>query len=276
MTILQNVDLREGCGDKIDVRHKILVMSGDSGVGKSTVARNLALSLSEKGASVGLLAIDYRDADIASILDMKRTMMAGNMKPLFPDVVTPRLKSISMPFPLSRKDFRAVWPGTMMKDTIRRLLQRVCWGKLDYLIIDLPPVPGDVPMIVVQEITDIAGAIIVSTSQEMTCPSFRKVIGFSKIVRLPILGLIENRSDFQCPQCKSNVHVTDAGGSEHSSHNLGIPYLGNVPFGPDSFEDGDEDLFISTQYSDPGAKNRFNEIIKKIEDYVHRGRVTIG
>jgi ATP-binding protein involved in chromosome partitioning len=260
-------------GIKLDIKHKIVIMSGRDGIGKTTVAKNLAFALSEKGVNIGLLDIDRNGQNIARILDSENNILTGDENRIFPTIVSPRLKIMLMDFLLSSNDSPVIWRGTKKIEAIREFLNLVDWGILDYLIINLPAGTGDVPFTIAQHIKDVDGTIIITSSQETAFLDTRRAVGFSKAVGIPIIGLIENMSGFSCPHCKGKIHIFNKGEGEYASSKLGIPFLGWIPFDPGFMETVDDVKPLVMQDHNSESKDNINEIIKKIEDFTNSGKV---
>ncbi|HHI04191.1 MAG TPA: ATP-binding protein, partial [Candidatus Woesearchaeota archaeon] len=176
-----------------DIKHKLLVMSGKGGVGKTTIAVNLAYALSEKGFKVGLLDVDIHGPNAPKMLGLSNKELSGKGNKMIPISFSDNLKVISMAFLLKKTD-AAIWRGPMKHNVIKQFLDDVIWGELDYLVIDLPPGTGDEALSISQLLNNITGTIIVSTPQEVALLDCIKSIDFSKKLKIPILGLIENMS----------------------------------------------------------------------------------
>jgi Mrp family chromosome partitioning ATPase/predicted Fe-Mo cluster-binding NifX family protein len=213
------------------IRHKILVLSGKGGVGKSTVAVNLAVSLVLAGKRVGLLDADLHGPSVPKMLGVEDAPAGTDGDSLEP-VETDGLKVMSIGFLLDRRDQAVIWRGPLKMTAIRQFLGNVAWGDLDFLIIDLPPGTGDEPMSVCQFIEDADGAVVVTTPQEVSVSNVRRSINFCRALRLPVLGIVENMSGFACPQCGRRTEVFGAGGGERMAEEMGIPFLGRVPLDP--------------------------------------------
>ncbi len=223
-----------------DIKHKIIVMSGKGGVGKSTVAANLATELSRRGHNVGLIDCDMHGPSIPQILGIDEGVGPSQNDSSIDPIATefgPKIISLS-PF-LPEKDSPVIWRGPLKMKTIQQFLGDVNWGSLDYLIFDLPPGTGDEPLTIVQLISNPDGAVIVTTPQEVALQTIRRAVKFSKEVKLPVLGLIENMSGFVCPHCGTQVNIFKSGGGESLAEELDIPFLGSIPLDPDVVESGE-------------------------------------
>ncbi len=220
------------------IRHKLLVMSGKGGVGKSTVAIYLALGLAGRGYQVGLLDVDLHGPDIARMLGLKGRLHLGPEGGIQPQTARDNLKVVSIEGLLADRDAPVIWRGPMKHKAIRQFLGEVEWGRLDYLIIDSPPGTGDEPMSVAQVVTD-ARAVIVTTPQEIALADVRKAINFCRNVNLAVLGLVENMSGLICPHCGGEIHLFRQGGGRRTATAKGIPFLGSLPFDLRVMEGGD-------------------------------------
>ncbi|OGP75737.1 MAG: ATPase [Deltaproteobacteria bacterium RBG_13_58_19] len=220
------------------IRHKLLVMSGKGGVGKSTVAVYLALGLARRGYHVGLLDVDLHGPDIARMLGLKGRLHMGPEGGIQPQAGRENLEVVSIEGLLADRDAPVIWRGPMKHKAIRQFLGEVEWGRLDYLIIDSPPGTGDEPMSVAQVVTD-ARAVIVTTPQEVALADVRKAINFCRHVNLAILGLVENMSGLICPHCGGEIYLFRQGGGQRTATAKGIPFLGSLPFDLRVMEAGD-------------------------------------
>ena len=226
------------------IRHKLLVMSGKGGVGKSTVAIYLALGLARRGYQIGLLDVDLHGPDIARMLGIKGRLHIGPEGGIQPQSGRDNLKVVSIEGLLTDRDAPVIWRGPMKHKAIRQFLGEVEWGRLDFLIIDSPPGTGDEPMSVAQVIAD-ARAIIVTTPQEVALADVRKAINFCRQVNLAVLGLVENMSGLICPHCGGEIHLFRQGGGQKTAAAKGIPFLGSLPFDLRVMEGGDLGLPLS-------------------------------
>ena len=230
-----------------NIKHKILVMSGKGGVGKTTIAVNLAYDLSEKGFKVGLLDADIHGPNAPKMLKLDNKKLTTKDNKIIPINFSDNLKVISMAFLLKEKD-AAIWRGPMKHNVIKQFLEDVTWGKLDYLIVDLPPGTGDEALSISQLLKDITGTIIVSTPQEVALLDCIKSIDFSKKLNISILGLIENMSG----------EIFGKDGVEETAKKEKIPFLGRVELNAEIRKAGDKGTPLAT-------KELFNVISNKIQ-----------
>ena len=213
------------------IRHKILVLSGKGGVGKSTVAANLAISLALAGKRVGLLDVDIHGPSIPKMLrldDAAVEMKDGAIQP----VEKGDLKVMSIGFLLQDCDDAVIWRGPMKMGVIKQFLKDVDWGDLDYLVIDSPPGTGDEPLSVCQLAAPVDGAVIVTTPQNVATADVRKSITFCRQLNVPLLGVVENMSGFVCPKCGTVTDIFKAGGGERMAADMGVPFMGRIPIDP--------------------------------------------
>ncbi|MBN1917682.1 MAG: Mrp/NBP35 family ATP-binding protein [Verrucomicrobia bacterium] len=245
------------------VRRKWLVLSGKGGVGKSTVAVNLALSLAAMGYEVGLLDVDIHGPSVPKLLgieDARPTVRDGAIVPM----AVAGIKTMSIGFLLQHTDAATIWRGPMKANVIKQFLKDVEWGDLDYLVIDSPPGTGDEPLSVVQLIENADGAVIVTTPQELAVIDVRKAITFCRSVNLPVLGVIENMRGFVCPHCGERTDVFGHGGAEHMAAEMKVPFLGAIPFDPQLVESGDTGQPFTQLHSGSEAAQAFARIVKTL------------
>ena len=236
------------------IKHKILVMSGKGGVGKSTVAVNLAVGLASKGAKVGLLDVDLHGPSVPRMLGLK-TGFTRDEAPK-PIEWSPNLSVVSIEPLLPDKDKSVIWRGPVKIQVIRQFVSDLVWDDLDYLIIDSPPGTGDEPLTVAQTITG-AQALVVTTPQEIALADVRKSIDFCYQVNMPILGLVENLSGMVCPHCGQAIDLFHTGGGADLAAKTGLTLLASIPFTQDVVEAGDSG---TPQYQP------FNELVDAVMD----------
>lgn len=254
------------------IKHKIVVMSGKGGVGKSTVSTNLAFSLSAHGYEVGLLDVDINGPDIAKMLGIENERLDVNNGGITPVLVPPHLKVVSMAFLLQDKDTPVIWRGPLKMMAIQQFLGDVRWGELDYLIIDLPPGTGDESLSIAQLIPG-GNAIIVTTPQDVALLDSRKAVNFAKTLKMPIVGILENMSGLICPHCKKRIDLFKTGGGFKAATDLTVPFLGKIPIDPKIVETGDSGKPFVLEYSESDSAKEFTDVIKKIENFLKTGKV---
>ncbi len=246
------------------IEHKIMVMSGKGGVGKSTVSINLAVGLSLQNFYVGLLDVDIHGPNVPKMLGLERGELQrrpdGTVGPVY---YSPNLKFMSVEPLLPDKDSAVMWRGPMKMSAIRQFIYDIEWGKLDYLVIDAPPGTGDEQMTVAQTIPD-AYAVVVTTPQEVALLDVRKSISFCKKVGMPIIGIVENMSGMICPHCGKAIDVFKRGGGEKLSEETGIPFLGKVPVDPRIVTTGDAGKPILAMYPNSHTAEAFERICQNV------------
>ncbi|MFZ2399241.1 MAG: Mrp/NBP35 family ATP-binding protein [Smithella sp.] len=236
------------------IQKKIVVLSGKGGVGKSTVAVNLATALALNGQRVGLLDVDIHGPSVPTMLGLENETLKGGPDGLFP-VEFGGLKIMSLGFLLQNPDDAVIWRGPMKMGVIKQFLTDVHWGDLDYLIIDAPPGTGDEPLSICQLIQPLDGAIIVTTPQKVAAIDVRKSISFCRRLDVPVLGVVENMSGFVCPKCGEITQILPAGGGRIIASDMKVPYLGAIPMDPAIAQSGDTGkVFIYHSSKTPTGK----------------------
>ena len=212
-----------------NIAHKILVLSGKGGVGKSTVAVNFAVWLSMQNKKVGLLDIDIHGPSIPTLLKVEDKNVRDKAGKIDPVSYSDNLKIMSIGFLLPDDNSPVIWRGPMKHNLIKQFTSEVDWGKLDYLVIDCPPGTGDEPLSIVQTIKNIDGAIVVTTPQQLSVIDVKKCISFCMQLNLPVLGVIENMSGFICPVCKNKTEIFKSQGGQQMAEKFDVPFLGKIP-----------------------------------------------
>ncbi len=252
------------------VKHKIIVMSGKGGVGKSTVAVNLAAGLAKKGRKVGLLDADMHGPSVPKMLGLPNLPLnIDESGKIVPAMFGASIKVVSIAFLLKDKDSPVIWRGPVKMGAIKQFLEEVAWGELDYLIIDLPPGTGDEPLSMAQLIPSPDGTIIVTTPQDVALLSVRKSINFAKAVGLRTLGLVENMYGMKCPHCGKEIKLFEDGGVERAVKDLTIPILGKLPIDPEIAKSGDDGRPFASGSND--ASKAFDVVTNRIIELVEEG-----
>lgn len=247
-----------------NVHHKILVMSNKGGVGKSTVAVNLALGLVHQGMRVGLLDIDVHGPSIPKMLGLEQMALVGNAGKIQPVLFAFNLKVVSMAFLLKDTESPVIWRGPLKMGAIKQFLGEVDWGELDFLIIDSPPGTGDEPLSIAQLIKDIDGVVIVTTPQEVALLDSRKAVNFARKLNVPVLGIVENMSGFLCPHCGKSTDLFKTGGGEKAAKEMNVPFLGRIPFEPQIVTSGDEGKPFVWEQKESAIAKMFDNMIEQI------------
>ncbi len=216
-----------------NIQYKYLVLSGKGGVGKSSIAVNLAVWLAGKDKNVGLLDIDIHGPSIPKLLNLENTNIQIDSDKIIPVSYGNRLKVMSIGFLLQNDNDALIWRGPMKHNVIKQFATDVSWGELDYLVVDCPPGTGDEPLSIVQILGKIDGAIIVTTPQQLAIVDVKKCITFCKQLNLPVLGVVENMSGFVCPHCNNKVDIFKGDGGKKLAEDFGVPFLGSIPMDSD-------------------------------------------
>jgi Mrp family chromosome partitioning ATPase len=245
------------------IRHKIVVLSGKGGVGKSTVAVNIATALMMAGKRVGLLDVDIHGPSIPTMLGLEGRKPDGNKDGMFP-IDLDGLKVMSLGFLLESPDDAVIWRGPLKMGVIKQFLRDVVWGDLDYLIIDSPPGTGDEPLSVCQLIGSLDGAVVVTTPQKVAAVDVRKSITFCRRMHLPVLGVVENMSGFVCPKCGEVTQIFRSGGGGRMAEDMGVRFLGAIPMDPSIAEACDNGQAFVRQYASSPTAVIMQEIIQPI------------
>ena len=245
------------------IKNKILVMSGKGGVGKTSTSVNLSIALANKGYHVGIIDVDLHGPDVPRMLGLEGTPVVNENKKLNPMSYSKNLKAISIESFTPNKDDAIIWRGPLKFAAIKQFIGDVDWKNLDFLIIDSPPGTGDEPLTVAQTIPD-AKAIIVTTPQEVALADVRKSINFCKTVRMEIFGLIENMSGFACPHCGEMLELFGSGGGQRTATQMGIQFLGKIPFDPKMVACGDTGACFQEVHSDSAVTTAFAEVAEKL------------
>jgi ATP-binding protein involved in chromosome partitioning len=245
------------------IRHKLVVMSGKGGVGKSSVAVGLALALARRGHRVGLMDVDLHGPNVLRMLGLKEPLdlMHGQF-PLPPDLFN-QLRVVSIEMLMRNREVAVIWRGPLKHQLIRQFLTEVQWDELDYLVVDCPPGTGDEPMSVAQTIPD-AKAVIVTTPQEISLADVRKSINFCQKINMEILGIVENMSGYHCPHCGKELPLFKRGGGAKTAQEAKLTFLGALPFDPQMVEAEDQGRLLDAKETE----SPFFTALRPIVDYL--------
>jgi len=247
------------------IRKKILVLSGKGGVGKSTVAVNLAVAFVRAGRTAGLLDVDIHGPSIPTMLGLEAAPVRELGGELLP-VEVGGLKVLSLGFFLQNPDDAVIWRGPLKMKAIQQFLKDVAWGDLDVLVIDSPPGTGDEPLSVCQLLGAVDGAVVVTTPQKVAAVDVRKSISFCRKVGVPVLGVIENMSGFVCPRCGEVTPVFRSGGGRRIAEDMGVPLLGSIPIDPQIAESSDEGRAYIASHADSPTARIMCEIVARLSE----------
>jgi len=251
-----------------DIGHKIAVMSGKGGVGKSTIAVNLAVAFALKNYQTGIIDVDLHGPDVPHMLGVENAILKESPLGILPVKVRDNLKVLSIEFMLPVKGAPIIWRGPKKTGAIKQFLSDVSWGNLDVLVIDNPPGTGDEPLTVLQSISPLDGVVMVTTPQAVAGEDVRKCVNMVKGLNIPILGIIENMSGFICPHCQEEINIFGKGAGKQLAEELEIPYLGSLPMGIGVGENSDQGKPFIQEDPDSEMSKKFMEIVSKIENKV--------
>jgi ATP-binding protein involved in chromosome partitioning len=246
-----------------DIRHKLVVMSGKGGVGKSTVAAELAVGLSLSGYRVGLLDVDLHGPSIPRMLGIAgHAEVVTDEQLIKPVIIDESLKVISVELLMPDKDASVIWRGPMKIGVIRQLMGDVTWGALDFLIIDAPPGTGDEPLTVAQNVEG-AKVVLVTTPQEIALADLRKSLDFCRKLELPVLGLVENMAGLVCPHCGGQVDFLGQGGGQDTASRFGLRFLSRLPWDPKLMAAADAGRLVSLLRRDWGEEAPYRGVVRE-------------
>ncbi|MDH5448369.1 MAG: Mrp/NBP35 family ATP-binding protein [Candidatus Bathyarchaeota archaeon] len=254
------------------IKHKIAIISGKGGVGKSTVTVNLAMAFATHSYvnSIGILDADITGPCIPKILGVRGQKLQGGPPGIFPATGPLGIRVVSMDFLLSSDESPVIWRGPLKMRAIQQFLSDIVWGELDFLFIDLPPGTGDEPLSVMQLLPDMDGVVIVTIPSEVSQIVVKKAVTFAKQLNIPVIGIIENMSGFICPKCGEQIDIFKAGGGKKIAEDLAVPYLGKIPIDSEICRDSDKGLPFIIEHSNSPASKAFMDIVKKVEEFLKK------
>jgi ATP-binding protein involved in chromosome partitioning len=252
------------------VEHKIAVVSGKGGVGKSVVTVNLAMAFAMHGytSRVGILDADITGPSVPKIIGLHGQRLPAGPPGVFPATASLGIKVVSMDFLLQTEETPVIWRGPLKMRAITQFLSDILWGELDFLFIDLPPGTGDEPLSIMQLLPEMDGVVIVTIPSEVSQIVVKKAVSFSRQLKIPIIGVIENMSGFICPKCGAEINILKRGGGQKIADDMNIPFLGRIPIDPDICEDSDKGLPFIVEHGDSPAAKAFKKIVKEIEVFL--------
>lgn len=250
----------------------VAIGSGKGGVGKTTIAVNLAIALAKLGRKVGLLDADIYGPNVPLMLgaDGLPQVVGEYIQPL--DVHGIKVLSVGL---LNPGDKPLIWRGPMLHAVVKQFLEQVQWGELDYLIVDLPPGTGDVVISLIQTVP-LTGAVVVSTPSDVSLQDARKAIEMFRMVKVDVLGLVENMSSFRCPHCHQEVDIFSKGGGERTAKEFDVPFLGAVDLDPEVRLRGDSGNPVALEGEASEHAKSFYDVARKVEERVQAVKATSG
>lgn len=259
--------VRENMGK---VKHKIAVISGKGGVGKSTFTVNLAIAFAAKGHMdrVGILDADFHGPSVPKMLGVRGQMIQSDDGGILPVTGPLGIRIVSTEFILPDENTPVIWRGPLKMNAIRDFLSEIAWGELDFLLIDLPPGTGDEPLSIAQLLPDLDGVVVLTIPSQVSQLVVKKAVNFARRLNLPVIGIVENMSGFICPNCGAKVDIFQTGGGKKIAEELNIPFLGNIPIDQRICEDADNGKPFILEHKDSPATKAFMEIVDKIENYL--------
>jgi len=262
----QQDKMREKINQRMDkIKHKLIIISGKGGVGKSMVAVNLAYGLLFQGKTVGILDIDIHGPSLAKMMGIEdRKLKVSDNEVIEPIAISPHLKVVTIASLLKDSDTPVIWRGPLKMKLISQFLGDVNWGELDYLVIDSPPGTGDEPLSIVQLVPGLSGAIIVTTPQEIALLDSRKSVNFVKSLKVSMIGIIENMSGLVCPHCGKEIDLFKTGGGERAAADLKVAFLGRIPIEPAIVDSTDQGRPFIRAYGKTSTARLMDEIVGKI------------
>jgi ATP-binding protein involved in chromosome partitioning len=256
--------------EKMDkIKHKIAIISGKGGVGKSTVTVNLAAAFAMQGKRVGVLDADIHGPSVPRLLGLEGQQVQTVAAGLLPVAGPLGMEVMSIDFFLPEQA-PTIWRGPLKMRAIRQFLSDVVWGDLDFLFIDLPPGTGDEPLSIAQLLPNIDGVVIVTMPSELSSNIVKKAITFAEKLNMPIIGVVENMSGFICPHCGTKTEIFRSGGGRKMAQQTGVPFLGSIPIDPEVGVDSDKGTPFVSSHKESAAAKAFMEIVNDVDEYVKK------
>jgi ATP-binding protein involved in chromosome partitioning len=256
------------------VKHKIAVISGKGGVGKSTITVNLAVAFALHGNRVGILDADIHGPSVPRLLGLTGQRLKVGPPGAFPVTGPLGIKVVSIDFFLPEEKLPTIWRGPLKMTAIRQFLSDIVWGELDILLIDLPPGTGDEPLSIAQLLPEMDGVVIVTMPSELSRAVVKKAITFAQRLGMPIIGVVENMSGFVCPNCGDKIDIFQSGGGKKMAEEAGVPFLGGIPIDPEVSRDSDKGSPFVIEHADSSAAKAFTEIVNGVEAYLREREKT--
>ena len=265
---VQQQNLKEKMGK---IKHKIAIISGKGGVGKSTVTVNLATAFAMQGKRVGVLDADIHGPSVPRLLGLEGQHVESSSTGAIPVAGPLGMKVMSIDFFMSEQT-PAIWRGPLKMRAIRQFLSDVDWGELDFLFIDLPPGTGDEPLSIAQLLPDIDGVVIVTMPSELSSSIVKKAITFAERLKMPIIGVVENMSGFICPHCGTKTEIFQSGGGKKMAQEMAVEFLGSIPIDPTVGVDSDKGTPFVLSHKDSIAAKTFMDIVLKVQDKLNKNQ----
>lgn len=249
-----------------NIKYKIAVMSGKGGVGKSTVAANLAEAFQKKGLLTGILDADIHGPNIPKMLDVEGKDVIISNGEMIPVMSKNGIKVMSMGFLIESQDTPIIWRGPQKSGSIKQFMADTAWGDLDVLIIDNPPGTGDEPLTVLQSLPNVDAVIMVTTPNSLSQEDVLKCVGMVKMLHIDKIGLIENMSYYVCPHCGEKTNIFGESQGENFAEGMGVKYLGNLPLTEQVPESANKDSTMVNSYAESEVTSKIMEIVDRIDE----------
>ncbi|MEM4653742.1 MAG: Mrp/NBP35 family ATP-binding protein [Candidatus Nezhaarchaeales archaeon] len=262
----QEVKLKEALSK---IKHRIIVVSGKGGVGKSFVTANLAMAFALKGYAVGVLDADIHGPSIPKMLGLRGEVPIVSPVGVFPVIGPLNIKVMSMDFLIPSDEMPVLWRGPLKISALSQFVVDVVWGDLDVLFVDLPPGTGDEALSIAQMIQP-DFAIVVTIPSEVSKLIVKKVVTFLKVLNVPVLGVVENMSYFTCPRCGSRYELLGSGGGKRLAEEMGVPFLGAIPMDSSINEACDRGVPYVVKSPDSEASKLFFEVVERFEHEIEK------
>jgi len=253
------------------IKHKIAIISGKGGVGKSTITVNLAAAFAQKGNKVGVLDADIHGPSVPKLLGLEGRQVKTGPPGVFPVEGPLGMKVMSIDFFLSEQ-MPTIWRGPLKMRAIRQFLSDIVWGELDFLFIDLPPGTGDEPLSIAQLLPEIDGVVIVTMPSQLSSSIVKKAITFAQRLNMPIIGVVENMSGFICPHCGEKTEIFQSGGGKDMAQQADVTFLGSIPIDPKVGVDSDKGTPFVLSQKNSAAASAFVEVVEKVERYLNKNK----
>ncbi|MFA5572033.1 MAG: Mrp/NBP35 family ATP-binding protein [Candidatus Bathyarchaeia archaeon] len=262
----ENRELKERMGK---IKHKIAVISGKGGVGKSTVTVNLATAFAQQGKQVGILDADIHGPSVPKLLGLAGKQVKASPVGAFPIQGPLGLKVMSIDFFINEAS-PTIWRGPLKMRAIKQFLTEVVWAELDYLFIDLPPGTGDEPLSVAQLLPEMDGVVIVTMPTQLSSSIVKKAVLFAEQLKMPTIGVVENMSGFICPHCGKKTEIFGSGGGEKMAKEVGVPFLGSIPIDPEVGLDTDKGIPFILSNKESAATKAFMGVVTKVQEFISK------